>query len=377
MCLQHSREDDAVEDDVVFADEMDQSGLWVFPPLLPRAKFGMGVTELFGVRNVADGSIKPHIEHLAFSTFDGHGNTPVEVACHSTRTQSAIEPALALTIDIASPLLVLLQNPLFEPLLVLVKGKIPMLRRFFDKRVACFSVIGVDEFLGRKRSAAFLALVAISLRSMATRTLSADVAVGQEVAGLLVVELFAHLFNELAIVIEFAEEVAGKLVVRLARSATINIEGNAKPLEAVLDQVVVAVDNLLHRNALFASPDGNRNTMLVAASDEQAFAALQPEIASIDVSWHVNTSKVTDMYRSVRVRQSGRNSGSLEMLFHDCKCLLPTKVRLFPLTAKHSRTFFQQALKDDACVYIKAASVNFIIVIIFAKLVEMVIFEDG
>ena len=151
---------------------------------------------------------------------------------------------------------------------------------------------------------------------MTARTLASNVAVSQEVASLLVVELLTDLLDKLTFVIELAEEVAGKLVVSRAGSAAIDVERDAEALEAVLDEVVVAVNDLLNSDAFFASSNSDGNSVLVATSNEEALATLQPQIARIDVGRHVNASQMADMYRSVRIRQSRRNRSSLEMLFH-------------------------------------------------------------
>ena len=215
-----------------------------------------------------------------------------------------------------------------------------MLGRLLDERVARLGIVGVDELLGRERCAAHLALVAVSLRRMAARALAADVPVSQEVARLLVVELLAHLLDELTLVIELAEEVACKLVVRLARRAAIDVERDAKPLERILDKVVIAVHHFLHRDTLLSGAYGDRHSVFVRASDEDALAALQPEIARIDVGRDIDSRQMTDMYWSVGVGQSGRDGSSLEMFFHVICVKFRAKLRLFTRTAKQSAVFF-------------------------------------
>ena len=50
MCLQHGGEDDAVEHDVVFANEVYETCVVVLPPLLPAAPAGgVAVAQLLGV----------------------------------------------------------------------------------------------------------------------------------------------------------------------------------------------------------------------------------------------------------------------------------------------------------------------------------------
>ena len=127
VCLHHSGENEAVEHDIVLADEVNEASVFVLPPLLPVAPLlGIGIAKLLGVADVADRRVKPHIEHLAIGTLNGYWNTPVEVARHSTGLEVHVEPRLALSVNIGAPLLVTLKNPLFEPVLILVERQIPV-----------------------------------------------------------------------------------------------------------------------------------------------------------------------------------------------------------------------------------------------------------
>ena len=129
--LEHSREHDAVEHDVVLADEVDQASRIVLPPSFPSVG-----EEFLSVADIADRRIKPHIEHLALSALYRHWNTPIEVAGHRTWLQTVVEPALALAIHVRTPFFVVLKDPLFEPLLMLVERKIPVSGRFLHQRIA-------------------------------------------------------------------------------------------------------------------------------------------------------------------------------------------------------------------------------------------------
>ena len=112
-----------MEDNIVLTDEMDKACLGVFPPFFPWSVFiGLGVAEFLGIGDISDGCVEPDVEHFSLGALHGNGDTPVEVACDGTRTQTAVEPALALAIDVGPPFLVLVQNPVLEPGLVLVEG---------------------------------------------------------------------------------------------------------------------------------------------------------------------------------------------------------------------------------------------------------------
>ena len=84
---QHRGEHDAVEHDVVLADEMDHACFGILPP------FGIVVAdEVDGVGDITDGGVKPYVEHLSLGAFYGHGDTPVEVAAHGAGLQAHVEP---------------------------------------------------------------------------------------------------------------------------------------------------------------------------------------------------------------------------------------------------------------------------------------------
>ena len=117
-----------MEHDVVLTDEVYQTGVLVLPPFLPVAPFlRLAVAELLGIADVTDGGVEPNIEHLAVGSLNRNGNTPIQVAGHSTGLQIHIEPRLALSVNVGAPLLVLLQNPLLQPVLIIVQGQIPVL----------------------------------------------------------------------------------------------------------------------------------------------------------------------------------------------------------------------------------------------------------
>ena len=109
----------------------------------------MCVAKLLGVRDVADRCVKPHIEHLAFCSLYRYGDTPVEVACHSARLQIHVEPRLALSVHVRTPLLMVFQNPLLQPVLPLVEWQVPVLCGFLHESVTrVILVCRVDKFLG-------------------------------------------------------------------------------------------------------------------------------------------------------------------------------------------------------------------------------------
>ena len=316
--LEHRGEYDAMEDNVVLADKVHEPGLRVLPPFLPGAPLlGFPVTQFLGVGDITDGCVKPHVEHLAFRSLHGNGYAPVQVSCHGAGLQIHVQPALALPVDIAAPLLVPLQYPFLQPCLVFVEGQVPVLGLSHDGLGTADGRVGVDQLHGREVAAAFLALVAISSLGMAVGTLAHDVAVCQELVSFLVVVLFRLFLHQLAFLVEFLEEVAGHLAVDVAGGAAIDVEGDAKLLEAFLYHLVVSVHHVLGRDALFLGPDGDGHAVLVAAANEYHFLFLQPEISHVDVSGHIHAGQVAYVHAAVGVGQGGGHQRALEFLvFH-------------------------------------------------------------
>ena len=312
-----------MEDDVVLADEVDEARLRVFPPLFPIIG-----QQFLGVADVADGRVEPYIQHLALGSFHRHGDAPVEVAAHGAGLQAHVQPALALAIDVGAPLLVVFQNPLAQPGFVLVQGEVPVRRLLHHRLAAADGTLGINQFRGAERRAALLALVAVCSLGVATGTFARDVAVGQESLRLLVIILHGGLLDELALVVEFAEEVRCRLVVYLRCGAPVHVERDAELLERLLDKFVIAVHNVLRRAAFFLGADGDGHPVLVASADEEDFLLLQAQVADIDVGGHIHPRQVADVHRPVGVGQGRCHRGTFEILFHIWLCFIIVIVRL-------------------------------------------------
>ena len=258
---EHGWENEAVEHDVVLANEVDDAGVGGLPVFLPVVG-----PELLGVADVANGGIKPHIQHLALGALDGHGDAPVEVAGDSTWLKASVEPRLALAVDIGLPLLVVLKNPLAQLGLPLVERHVPVLSLLEYGHIASDGAAWIDEVGGVERCAASLALVAIGTFTAAVGASAGDVAVGKPLVGLFVVELLAHLLDKLALVVEFLEEIAGGVAVHLTGGATIHVKRDAQPCHRLLDNIVIAVNYILWCNTFLLCLNGNGHAVLVAAT---------------------------------------------------------------------------------------------------------------
>ena len=88
----------------------------------------------------------------------------------------------------------------------------------------------------------------------------------------------------------------------ITRRAAVDIERDTELGKRVFDYLVITVDNLLNGDAFLACTDSNRYAMLVAAADEDNFLFLQTEIANVNISWHIHSSKMTDVYTAIGIR---------------------------------------------------------------------------
>lgn len=100
----------------------------------------------------------------------------------------------------------LLSNPRFKPLLVLVERQVPVFRFAQHGFGTTHSTFRVNQFGRRKSRTTLFALVAIGTLSVAMRTFARDIAVGQEGVCFLVVVLFAFFFQEFAFFVELTEK---------------------------------------------------------------------------------------------------------------------------------------------------------------------------
>lgn len=92
-------ENHGVEGNIVFAHKLiELHVVWVLPPLFPIG----GVSR--SDAGVADGRVKPDVEHLALETREGHGRTPLEIASNAARAQAFLQPRLCNVNTVARPL---------------------------------------------------------------------------------------------------------------------------------------------------------------------------------------------------------------------------------------------------------------------------------
>ena len=290
---------------------MDELRVRTLPPFVPalRKKFP-------GIGNIADRSIEPHVEHLALGTFHRHRDAPVQVAGYGARLETAVNPALALAIDIAPPLLVVLQNPLAQPFLILIQREIPVGSLFLHGFRSAELGLRIDEFFRAESAAAFLALVPIGSLGSALRAGSDYVPVSEESLRLRVVVLLRLPGDELALVIELAEEVRGILLMHLRAGTSVNVEIDTEARERVLDNLVILVHNILRRAALLTGLDRNRHTVFVAAAYIEHILSPHPEISDVDIRRHIDTGEMADVDRAVGIRQRTGHKCSFEFLIH-------------------------------------------------------------
>lgn len=121
---------------------------------------------------------------------------------------------------------------------------------------------------------------------------------------------------QLAVVIELAEEVGGKLIVDGAGRATIDVKRDTELLKRVLDQVMIAIDDLLDGDTLLAGTNRDGHAVLITSTDEDHILFLQSEIADIGVCRHIDACQMADMHAAIGVRQGRSHRSALEILFH-------------------------------------------------------------
>ena len=305
--LEHRGEHYAVEHYVVLAYEMYQAGVIGLPPPLPIIG-----EKLPGVGDIAYGSVEPHVEHLALGPLHGHRDAPLEVAGHGAGLQASVQPALDLAVDIGPPFLVTLQYPFTQPLLIVLQGKVPVGGLLLYGSGSAELALGVQQLLRAQGAAAFLTLVAVGPFGPALGACADYVTVGKEGPGLRVVVLLGLADNELAFIVELAEEVRSRLLMYGGGRPAVDVEIDAQPGEGVPYQAVVPVHYVLGRTALLAGLDCDGHPVFVGAAHEQHVLALQAKIPDVYVGRHVDSGQMSYMHRAVGVRQGAGYKRSLE-----------------------------------------------------------------
>ena len=130
---------------------------------------------------------------------------------------------------------------------------------------------------------------------MAMRALAADIAIGKEMACLLIVKLFGNLLDELAVFIQMLEIIRGELMVDGRGGTAVNIKRNAEILKRFLDKIVVAIHYFLNRDSFLSCADSNGYAVLIRAANKEYRTMLQPQVAHVNISRYIYASEVSDM----------------------------------------------------------------------------------
>ncbi|EMR01121.1 hypothetical protein ADICEAN_03760 [Cesiribacter andamanensis AMV16] len=299
MCLEHGRENDAVKHNIVLANKVQQAGIGALPVGLPIAPFPLG--PLLGSGDVANGSIKPHIEHLAAGFGQGYGHTPVQVPGYGAGLQALLNPAFALSVDVGLPLFMLFKDPLPQPGLILLQGQVPVGSGAQYGLGTAEHGAGVDEVGGAQAGAAALALIAIGFGVAAIGAGTLDVAIGQKLGRLLIIILLTFLNFKSPLLLQGGEKVGCGLVMYGRRGAGVHIKGYPKLLKGIADHAVVLVYHLLGAHPFFLSADGNGHPMFIGTTDKQHILSPAAQVAYVNIGRHIYACQVTNVHGAIGI----------------------------------------------------------------------------
>ena len=100
----------------------------------------------------------------------------------------------------------------------------------------------------------------------------------------------------------------------LGRGSGIDVETDTELSEGLLYQLMVFVHDILRRAALLAGLNGDGHPMLIRSAHEEHVPAAHSQVPDVDISGNVDSRQVSDVNRSVGIRQSGRNKITLKFL---------------------------------------------------------------
>ena len=135
-----------------------------------------------------------------------------------------------------------------------------------------------------------------------------DIAVGEELLVFLIEVLFGDaLFELAALFVHFQKESLCRCGMQRVAGAVVDIERNAQPLEGILVELVVFIDDLLRRDALLLRPHGDGGAVFVGAADKDGVFAQEAEIANIDIGRQVSADEVPQVQGPVGIGQGRRD----------------------------------------------------------------------
>ena len=100
------------------------------------------------------------------------------------------------------------------------------------------------------------------------------------------------------------------------RSTRVYVEVDAKASERVLDNLMIAVNDILWSASLLLSLDGDRHAMLIRSADIKHILTLHSQISHIYVRRHIYTCKVADMHWTIGVRKRTGHKSSVVVFAH-------------------------------------------------------------
>ena len=210
-------EDDGVEGDIVLAHELHQTDLFgVAPPLFPL----LGVVG--GDTDIADRSIKPHVEHLVLVALQRHRSSPLQITGDATRLETVLDPAVGDVDGVGRPTVLDggLSHPLLELLSLLGQVEEEMLSSallHYVRRTALLAE-GVLQLGSIQEVTALITLITSGLFVTADRAGSLDETISQETLALVAVDLLDLLLYQLVLFMQALENTLGNdsLLVNLA-----------------------------------------------------------------------------------------------------------------------------------------------------------------
>ena len=287
--------------DVVLADEVVALSVRVLPPGLPRIRFAAQPGPLLGCREIAHQRLPPHVDALAGAEIvDGQRDPPVEVTGEVSIVQAVLDHPLGKVDHVGPPALPGLQ-PLEQRLLEVAQPPHVVLGLTHHRGVAAQLAPGIDE-VGRLESpAAVVALISPGVDESAIGAGPLHVAIGEKSPGLFVVELFALLSIQIAIVEQSGEEILGDPGVGVGAGGREQIVGDAEVRPVLHDFRVVAVDDLLWSDTLLVGANRDGCPVHIAAGHHQHVVAGGPLISGKDVRGQIGTGEMAEVARPAGV----------------------------------------------------------------------------
>ena len=314
----HGRPDDAVEGDVVLADEVVSLCFGVLPEIFPSIGVAAAFRPFHGGGQVADDGLEPDVDALAFVTFHRERNAPGQIARYGAVFQAALQEAAG-GIGYVGPPKLFAADPIQQGLLESGQAQEEVLGIAEVGRLVADAAPGFNEFYRVESVTTVVALVAPGAVVAAMGTRALNVTVGQETGAAGAMGQQHSVGVYVILFLKTFENVLHDPLVVLGVRRSEQVEGDPQTLPGIEELGVIAVQDHAGINAFLIGPYRNGGSVGIRAGYHQHFVALHAMVTGKNIGGQIAAGDMPHVQGAVGVGPGDANENSLRQGYPSSK----------------------------------------------------------